>query len=368
MSETSSNETAIFEAIFNLSTDGMLVIDRASRIKRLNEAAATIFGYSSDELLGQDMSVLLPEGFQPEHHQLVARSHLEDKRVVNRNRRVDGVRRDGSVFPIEVNICPVPIDGERHFAGIFRDISERVQSERILRRQSKADAVSRLAGGVSHDFNNLLAVILGNLDLLLEEPMDEASRAMLQTIDRTVSRAATLTARLRDFSRPPSDGDQAFVPADVAVTIQDLLPATETDGCNVVIETAEDSWACTANRSDFEGALVALVMNAIDAMPKGGDLTVECRNVLLEHAVAGEHSLIPPGEYVVCSVSDTGCGISPEHRDEIFDPFFSTKYAGEGTGLGLPTVLGFLRRNNGYVKVETTPNEGSRFSLFLRHG
>jgi CheY-like chemotaxis protein/two-component sensor histidine kinase len=240
------------------------------------------------------------------------------------------------------------------------DITERKQMEQNLLHASKLEAVGRLTGGIAHDFNNMLSVVIGNLDLLKKtiQGNEKAERRVGMALE-SAQHCADLTYRLLTFSRR-----QALQVSTIDVTVLmpsllELMRRTLGEHINASLQCGQDIWPIQVDRAQFEAALLNLAVNARDAMPDGGDLTISVENHIMEEG----KSL--PGEFVVISVSDTGTGMPPEILQKVFEPFFTTKENGKGTGLGLSMVYGFVQQCHGHVEVDSTPNAGTTIRIFL---
>jgi signal transduction histidine kinase len=254
-------------------------------------------------------------------------------------------------------------------AVFFRDITEHkhaLEARRLIQEQlhqsQKMESVGQLTGGVAHDFNNLLTVVSGNLELIDEAAENGRVRQLAETARRAVDRGAKLTAQLLAFSRRQRLNPKLINANELISEFQGLIRQAVGGGCEVKLRTDGRLWPCYVDPPLLETALLNLALNGRDAMPDGGVLEIETRNVVLdEGAVAG----CLPGSYVRLSVTDTGCGIPPEVRDRVFEPFFTTKEVGKGTGLGLSMVYGFVRQSGGHVAVESSPGAGTTVALYL---
>ncbi len=250
----------------------------------------------------------------------------------------------------------------------FRDITEHKQAlearrliEEQLHQSQKMEAVGQLTGGVAHDFNNLLTVVSGNLELIEDAADNGRVRQFAAAARRAADRGAKLTAQLLAFSRRQKLNPKLVNANQLIPEFQGLIRQAVGEGCEVRLRTDERLWPCHVDPSLLETALLNLALNGRDAMPDGGVLEIETRNVVLD-----EGSMpVPPGSYVRLSVTDTGCGMPPEVRDRVFEPFFTTKEVGKGTGLGLSMVYGFVRQSGGHVAVESAPGAGTTVALYL---
>jgi PAS domain S-box-containing protein len=350
--------------------EGIVGEDVDGRCTFANAAAGRMLGYDPAELVGQHLHALVHHSHAdgapyPEAECPIARAVRS-----GRGCRVDSEvlwRRGGSSFAAEYSCHPVREgDAIRGAVVTFTDITERKRLEQHLRQAQKMEAIGRLAGGVAHDFNNLLTVITGNLSLVLAglAPADP-QRELLQTVEKAAWRAAELVRQLLGFSRQtvlwlqPTD-----LNAGVAEVVG-ILRRTLDPRITVEIQGASDLWAVRADPGQLQQVLLNLCLNARDAMPEGGRLTVETANVILDETGAAAFPEARPGEYVRLRVRDTGQGIAPDLLPRIFDPYFTTKDQGKGTGLGLAMVFGIVQLHHGWIDCTSAVGQGTRFDVYL---
>ncbi len=350
------------------TADAVLILDNKDSILYINPAFERATGYSLAEALGQT-----PQLFENGWHEEVFYQTLRETiaagqpwqgRMINR-------RRDGTLFPADATITPLrnPAGEVVNVVVTLRDVTREVQLEEQIRHAQKMEAVGQLAGGIAHDFNNLLTVIQMSSTILqrqmhAEDPLLEN---VLQ-IQSTVTRAANLTGQLLNFSRREVSKQQAV---DLNHLIDDLdwmLRRLVGSDVKLVKSLALDLQPVQAVPSELEQVLVNLVVNARDAMPNGGTLTLETANTALDKAYATEHLDARPGAHAVLTVRDTGVGIDDEVKARIFEPFFTTKKRGEGTGLGLATVFGIVKQNGGHILVDSSVGQGTTLQVFLPSG
>jgi PAS domain S-box-containing protein len=349
------------DAAYWVKPDGSLIY--------VNEQACRVLGYSREELLSMTIHDVNPE-FPPQ----VWATHWEDlRRRKSYTMETRHRAKDGRIIPVEVNVNYVEFDGKEYNCASARDISERVralersrQLEAQLLQSQKMEAIGSLAGGIAHDFNNLLTGILGYANLLKSkaEPGSEVSRAA-EVIQDAADRASQLTAQLLGFARK---GKHLAVPVSIHKTIDGvagLLERTMDKRIRIRKSFAHGSLAVDGDPTQLQQFILNLAMNARDAMPGGGEMTISTGIEDLDEAYCGSHPGATPGRYVRIEVADTGVGIPQSHLEKIFDPFFTTKEQGKGTGLGLSMVFGIVKNHGGYIEVDSKVGAGSRFKVYL---
>jgi len=254
----------------------------------------------------------------------------------------------------------------KHIVGITQDITERKLADKMLRRTQKMEAIGQLTGGIAHDFNNLLGIIIGNLGLLKHQKLaDTKDSKYIDTANKAALRAAKLTKQLLGFSRRQAQNSVLTNINNIIQDMDSLITRSVTPQVEVECQLAENLWLSNIDPGDFEDALLNLAINARDAMPDGGQFTIETSNQILDKAYAERNLHVTAGEYIEVAVSDTGVGMSAEVQEHIFDPFFTTKPQGKGTGLGMSMVFGFINRSKGHIKIYSEPGIGTTLHLYL---
>ncbi|MCW1428462.1 ATP-binding protein [Novosphingobium sp. JCM 18896] len=276
-------------------------------------------------------------------------------------------RTDGSTVWVNLAVTYITIPGSDsgRLLVMIEDISERKAFQQQLHAVQRLEAVGQLTGGIAHDFNNLLTVVIGSSEALADELDDPEQRELARLILDTAERAGELTRGLLAFARRQPLSPTAFEVNRLLDNCEPLIRRTLGPNLDFKIESAPDAGTIFADRSQTEAAVINLCLNARDAMPDGGRLTVTTGRTVLDEEFVRTHSGARIGDFVVICVSDTGTGIAPEVLDRIFEPFFTTKESGRGTGLGLSMVYGFVQQSHGYIDVETREGEGTTFSLYL---
>ncbi|HTU17587.1 MAG TPA: response regulator [Gemmataceae bacterium] len=350
--------------------DGIMITDLQGVILKVNQALESLTGYSREELLGQTPRLLKSaahgsELFARMWQTILARRSWQGE-LTNR-------RKDGSLFPVSLTISPI-IDGQgrmTHFVGIQRDISEHKQLERALLQAQKMQSVGTLAGGVAHEFNNLLAGINGYAALgLRERDIGPTLREFLQRIEALSERAAGLTRQLLAFARKPALTRQRTPMVDLVRNTVELVRRTLYQ--DVVVELPNDekehrALIVEADANQLQQAMVNLALNARDSLlpETGRPIVFRLRSAVFAQEQAAFPQQVPPGDYVIVEVEDHGSGMTANVLNQALDPFFTTKEVGQGTGLGLPMVFGIVQGHQGYLTIDSAPGRGTRVGLYL---
>ena len=361
--ESDARQGAILEA----AHDAIITMDQLLNIREFNPAAERMFGHARLDILGRDVQLLLPRSNRAEHvRDLKEYLTTGGGPLAGGQVEMRGLKADGSDFPVELTVSRVGSDSHAVLTGFIRDITDRRALEEQLRQSQKLEAVGRLAGGVAHDFNNILMSIMGAADLMLMVlPPADGSRSEVTEIKQSVMRGAGLTRQLLAFSRRQATRSQLFALGDVVRGMDTMLRRLIGPEIEFDIICVPDPVAVIADPSHVEQMVLNLVVNARDAMPNGGRLLVRVDEVDLDNAMDAALVEGKIGRYARLSVADTGTGIDELTRAKLFEPFFTTKEQGKGTGLGLSIVYGIVKQSGGYITVASEPGKGATFVIYL---
>lgn len=357
-----------FRMLVQSVTDyAIYMLDPTGHVSSWNAGAERFKGYRADEIMGEHFSKFYTD---EERNAGIPRLALETAKL-ERRFEAEGwrVRKDGTRFWASVIIDPIHDDNDEliGFAKVTRDLSEKRAIEEQLRQSQKMEAVGQLTGGLAHDFNNLLTGISGSLEMMqvrtAQGRMDDVDR-YLKAAQGAVKRAAALTHRLLAFARRQTLDAKPTNVNRLLGGLEELVRRTVGPSVQVEVVGASGLWPTLVDPNQLENAILNLCINARDAMPDGGKLTIETSNKWIDERAARRHDL-PVGQYVSVSVTDTGVGMTPEVIAKAFDPFFTTKPIGEGTGLGLSMIYGFARQSGGQVRIYSEVGQGTTMCLYL---
>ena len=354
---------AKYAAAFNTSPDAININRPDGRFVDINDGFTRLTGFTRDDVIGKS-SLEMDLWAIPEDREKLVRGLKENGHVEN----LESAFRckDGSLKTALMSARFIDINNERHILSITRDVTKYLDMENQLRQAQKMETIGKLAGGIAHDFNNLLMVILGYVELVLND-LDGAHRhhALLTEVQKAACRARDITRQLLVFSRKQILQPVVLNLNDSVMNLQKMLRRLIGEDIEVITAFAEDLGHVQADPGQMEQVLMNLVVNARDAMPKGGKLTIGTANVDLDEGYALYHPGVAPGPYVMLAVTDSGCGMDKEIMDRIFDPFFTTKEFGKGTGFGLSTVYGIVSQSGGHIACQSEPGRGTTFRIYL---
>lgn len=362
-----------YRRLYETVLDGFATVDLEGRIVDTNQVFLAMLGYSADEVRQLKYSDITPERWRVLESQILTEQVL--KRGYSEFYEKEYVRKDGTVFPIELRTYLIR-DQQGQPSGMWafmRDISERKQveaeknrlQEQLIQAQ-KMESVGRLAGGVAHDFNNMLQAIIGNASLALDEEIgSDLHQECLNEIMKAARRSADLTQQLLAFARKQTVNPKVLDLNDTMASMLKMLQRLIGEDVQLTWIPGPSLWPVWVDPVQIDQILANLTVNARDAIAGAGRIIIETANFNLAGSAMPFHSEARPGEYVVLKVTDTGCGIDEETRKHLFEPFFTTKAPGKGTGLGLATVYGVVKQNHGYITVRSAPGEGTTFTIYL---
>lgn len=350
--------------VFANIQDGIIVTDLAGKVVEWNRGAERLFGYLKKEALGQPIDKLLT--VEPSESLSKATEQVTQGETWADEITFEGADDDRRV----IEATSVPLKNQQNklsaVINVYRDITERKLLEQQLHHSQKMEAIGQLAGGIAHNFNNLLTALMGYADFALDTlPDTHPARVDLQGVLETANRATNMTQELLAFTRRQAISPTMFDLYQLVSGTQKLLQQLISANITLSIKPQTEPCLVRADPGQIEQVLINLVINAQDAMPDGGELNIKTEPVTITQNLPQSTQEIAPGDYVRWVVSDTGTGMTEEVKNRIFEPFFTTKEVGKGTGLGLSTCFGIIRQNNGYIMVDSAPNQGTTFIIYL---
>ena len=355
-----------FQTLHKASFGG-IVIHEKGKIIECNQGLSKITGYPYEELIGMDgLRLIAPDSLEE-----VVEKMLSD---AEEPYEVEGIRKDGTIYPLYLQSKLIPYKGRTVRVGEFRDVTAQKQAEKEkaslesqLRQAQKMESVGQLAGGVAHDFNNMLSAILGHTEIaMMRCSPTESIMFNLDVIQDAALRSADLVKQLLAFARKQVIAPTVLDVNDMSTALLKMLRRLIGEDIDLLWLPGSDLWKIKMDPSQVDQLLVNLCVNARDAITGVGKIIIETKNVSFDLAYCRAHREFIPGEYVMLAVSDNGCGMGKNTQERIFEPFYTTKTMGKGTGLGLATVYGVVKQNNGFINVYSEPDQGTTFRVYLQ--
>ncbi len=360
---------SFLSTVVEQSADGMAIADLEGNLLFVNDSWVSMHGYEkAGELLGHNLSIFhnekqLKNDVEPFHKKVMENGYYSGE--------VGHIRQDGTVFPTQMTTTLIRDEKGNAvaIAGVASDITEQIKLESQLRQAQKMESVGRLAGGVAHDFNNMLSVILGNTEMAMEKvDPDQPLYTHLTEIHSATERSADLIRQLLAFARKQTIAPRVL---DLNETVEGMLKMLRRligENIDLVWMPGAEVWPIKVDPSQIDQIMANLCVNARDAIDGVGRVTIETENATLDEAYCYNYPELAPGEYILLIMSDDGCGMDKETMNVLFEPFFTTKDPGKGTGLGLATVYGIVKQNGGFINVYSEPGQGTTFRIYLpRH-
>jgi PAS domain S-box-containing protein len=364
----SARQQTLFQAIVNDAPQAIFIADQSHKVFLVNPAVTRIFGYAPEELIGKDAHIIFASKGDYARMSRIRRGlDARDTLGASDPLPVNFRRKDGEAFPGEI-IATIIRDPAGNVLGLMklvRDITQQVKQAEALRQAQRMDALGQLTSGIAHDFNNLLTVIIGNHELFEGCASLDDGRKLVRRANDAAAMGARLTSRLLGFSRQRELEPKTVGLNEQVLNMMDMLRRSLGETIDMTTSLGSDLWTVRVDPSEIENAVLNLAINARDAMPHGGRLTIETRNVSIGPNDATGESGLAPGNYVCLAVSDTGSGMPPEVAARAFEPFFTTKLAGRGTGIGLASIFGFVKQSGGNVSIDSMLGRGTTVNLFL---
>lgn len=354
----------IYKEIFDSISEAICILDENGVFLNVNKYAEKMYQYPRECLIGKTQEFVST----PDKNDLNAFTNAIRKAYAGELQWYEfwGLKKDGTVFPEEINLTQGEYVGKRVVVALARDISNRRVLEEQLRQSQKMESIGELAGGAAHDFNNILTVINGYAQILMkkfarDDPVYESMKRVLEAGEK----GARLTNQLLSFSRKQTINPEVLDLNEVIANIQNMLTRLISESIRLEAMLGEGIGAVKVDRGQLEQVIINIVINARDAMPNGGKLTLETKNVNFDQSYIKTHFGAPTGKYVMLAISDTGIGMDKEIQEHIFEPFFTTKEKGTGTGLGLSIVYGIVKQSGGEITVYSEKGLGTSFSIYF---
>ena len=361
-----TRELAISEtwhrSIFDNATDGIMVLNKNGKIINVNQKTCELHGFDKEALIGIHIDLLEANGDKDKREETTERI-LNGETLIY---ETEHYKKDGSKILLEVSSKSLDIEGHTYIQSFSRDITEKKRIQEQLMHSQKMESIGSLAGGISHNFNNILTAILGYAELLLEfSELDDTSKQRVRNIESAARKAGVMVSKLLSFARRDSHEVLTLSLNDLISDSAKLFEGVLDKRIGLKINLCENIPVVEGDPNQIEQVVMNLMVNARDAMPEGGLIIIKTGVIEVGRNSFNTPSYIKSGKYAVMSVSDTGCGIPAEIRDRIFDPFFTTKEKGKGTGLGLASVYGIVKDHQGYISVQSEVGKGTNFDIYL---
>ena len=353
-------------SVLDAVVDTVVTIDHAGIIEDVNPATERLFGYTRAELVGSNVKILMPEPDASAHDAYI-RNYLTTgtPRIIGIGREVTARHKDGTQFPVDLSVSEMSAGTAPKFIGVIRDLSSRKQIELELAHIRRLESLGQLTGGIAHDFNNLLTVIMGNLEMLEGVVQTDECRELVAEATEATALGASLTSRLLAFARRQTLAPRDLDLNDLVETVLVLLRRTLGQKIAIEADLSPTVWPIRADPGEIENTLLNLAINARDAMPDGGALTISTANQTLSAHQLSDDRDIAPGDYVRLAIADTGTGMPAEVAGRAIEPFFTTKLTGSGTGLGLSSAYGFVKQSGGDLSIHSEPGAGTRIDMLF---
>lgn len=352
-------------SILETARDAIISINEEGLIESFNQSSEQIFGYTAEEVIGRNVDILMRDDLRKHHQKGFERYHKTGvSNIIGKTIEVSGKRKDGSIIPLEMTIGEAKLIDKKRFTGVLRDITERKQMEMQFHHAQKLEAVGTLAGGIAHNFNNLLGIILGNITLMRAQ-MDRGNPhyEILSKIETKVLSGSELSKQLLGFARGGKYELKSVNLNTLILHISDMFGRAHKA---IRIDKKLDAglWNGNVDEGQIEQVLLNLLVNSWQAMPRGGEINIQSGNVNLDDDFVKPHQM-QAGKFVKLSVTDTGMGMDKELQTRIFEPFFTTKEMTQGSGLGLASAYGIVKNHEGIITVESEPGKGTTFEIYL---
>lgn len=350
------------ENLLENAADAIISSDKSGLILSFNKAACDTFGYSADEILGQNVSLLMPNKDAVRHDQYLHNYFSSGRaKIMGIGRELYGKRKSGEEFPIDVALTTLEDNGDIYITAFIRDVTLHKEQEKKLRQAQKMDALGQLTGGIAHDYNNMLGVIIGFSELLEDElKSNSTAKQYAEQIHHAAERGSKLTAKLLGFSRNQGSEPELVDINQILAEQQHMLDKALMADTRLTMSLSEKACLAWIDPGELEDALLNMSINAMHAMTNGGELSIETEVVSTPAAITEPTST----NYILITLKDTGSGIPEAMQHKIFDPFFSTK-GEKGTGLGLSQVYGFIKRSHGHIELDSKTGQGTKFNIYL---